>query len=75
MGERFLETIGASIAHIQKTGEIHRPVYSEFRRVFLKPFSYALYYRYHGKILIIALVIHVARDPERVRTLLRARRK
>lgn len=75
LGERFLRTIGAAIAHIQKTGEVHRPVYSDFRRVFLKPFSYALYYRYHGKLLIIALVIHVARDPARVQTLLRARSK
>jgi hypothetical protein len=75
LGDRFLETFYASIAHLQKTGEIHRCVYSDFRRVFLKPFSYALYYRYHGKLLIIALVIHVARDPERIRMLLRARRK
>jgi hypothetical protein len=75
LGDRLLKTFYASIAHLQKTGEIHRPVYSEFRRAFLKPFSYALYYRYHGELLIIALVIHVARDPERVRELLRARRK
>jgi len=43
--------------------------------VFLKPFSYALYYRYHGDLLIIALVIHVARDPAQVQALLRARKK
>jgi len=73
LGDRFLETFYASIAHLQKTGEIHRTVYSGFRRIFLRPFSYALYYRYHGELLIIALVIHVARDPERMRALLRAR--
>jgi len=74
LGDRFLETFYASIARIHKTGEIHRIIYSDFRRVFLRPFSYALYYRYHGQLLIIALVIHVARDPEQLRTLLRARR-
>jgi hypothetical protein len=74
LGDRFLKTFYASIAHLQKMGEMHRLVYSDFRRVFLKPFSYALYYRYHGKLLIIALVIHVARDPERVRAILRARK-
>jgi len=75
LGNRFLETFYASIEHLQKAGAIHRRVYSDFRRVFLKPFSYALYYRYHGKLLIIALVIHVARHPQRVQAILRARRK
>jgi len=74
LGDRFLEAFYASITHLLKTGEIHRPVYSDFRRVFLRPFSFALYYRYHGKLLIISLVIHVARDPERIRALLRARK-
>lgn len=37
LGGRFLETFYASIAHLQKTCEVHRLVYSDFRRIFLKP--------------------------------------
>jgi len=75
LGDRFLETFYASIGHLQKTREIHRCVYSDFRRVFLRPLSYGLYYSYDGRLLIIALVIHVARDPQRVQAILRARTK
>lgn len=73
LGDRFVATFYACIGETQEHGEIHRVVYSDFRRVLLKPFPYLLYYRYHGESLIISLVIHGARDPERVRALLRER--
>jgi hypothetical protein len=39
----------------------------------MRPFPYVIYYRYHGELLVVSLVIHAARDPERVRALLRER--
>ncbi len=74
LGDRFEGTFFAYVVHLLENGQIYRTVYSDFRRVFLRPFPYALYYRYHGELLVVTLVIHAARDPERVRRLLRARR-
>jgi hypothetical protein len=74
LGDRFLETFYAYIPHLQNYGEIHRKVYSDFRRVLLKPFPYALYYRYFEGLLVVSLVIHAVRDPKLVRALLRERK-
>ena len=73
LGDRFVGTFYSGVAHLQEHGEIHRTVYSGFRRVLLRPFPYALYYRYHGEVMVISLVIHGARDPRLVRSLLRKR--
>lgn len=75
LGDRFVETFYASVAHLQERGEIYRTVYSDFRRVLLRPFPYALYYRYLGEVMVISLVIHAARTPRRARSLLRSRRE
>ena len=75
LGDRFIGTFYSCVAHLQERGEIYRPVYSDFRRLLLRPFPYALYYRYHSEALVISLVIHGARSPRRVRSLLRNRRE
>jgi hypothetical protein len=74
LGDKFLTAFYSYIAILQEHGEIHRTVYSDFRRILLRPFPYSLYYRYHGGKLIISLVIHAARNPERIQGLLRERR-
>jgi toxin ParE1/3/4 len=73
LGARFLAVFYSSLPRIQQEGEIHRPVYSEFRRIWLNPFPYAVYYRYHGAWVVISLVIHAARNPRLVRQALRQR--
>lgn len=75
LGDRFERTFYSYVEHIQKRGKVYRTVYSDFRRIFLRPYPYALYYRYHGQFLVVSLVIHAARDPRRVRRLLRKRRR
>lgn len=74
LGDKFETTFYAWLEHLKDKGEIYRAVYSGFRRIYLKPFPYALYYRYHAELLVVSLVIHAARDPERVRALLQVRR-
>lgn len=74
LGDRFLGTFYSYLPHLQQDGEIYRIVYSDFRRVLIRPFPYALYYRYHGDLLIISLLIHAARNPLQIRSLLRERR-
>jgi hypothetical protein len=73
LGERFLATFYSYLPHIQENGEVHRIVYSDFRRILLKPFPYAAYYRYFEDWVVVSLVIHGARDPKTVRRLLRER--
>ena len=73
LGDRFVATFHSCVEHLCEQGEIHRVVYSEFRRVLLRPFPYALYYRYQGEVMVISLVIHGARNPRRIRSLLHRR--
>ena len=73
LGDRFVATFYSYVSHLRQSGEIYRMVYSEFRRVLLRPFPYALYYRYHAEVLVVSLVIHTARNPKRVRALLSER--
>ncbi len=73
LGDRFLAVFYSSLLHIQHDGEIYRTVYKDFRRVFIKPFPYAVYYRYHENWVVISLVIHAVRHPRVVRKLLRER--
>lgn len=73
LGDRFITAFRAHLVQLRQTGEVHRTVYADFRRVLLKPFPYALYYRYHGDLLVVALVIHAARNDRLVRSKLRGR--
>ena len=73
LGDRFIATFESYASHLQKNGEIYRSVHMEFRRILLRPFPYVLYYRYHGAFLVVVLVVHGARNPNLVRSLLRER--
>ena len=73
LGDRFTATFYAYVNYIRQSGEIYRPAYSEFRRILLRPFPYTLFFRYHGELLVVSLVVHAGRDPRRIRRLLRER--
>ena len=73
LGDRFITVFYSYLGHIQQHGESYGSVYKDFRRVLLKPFPYALYYRYHRDWLVVSLVIHTARSPRVLRKLLRQR--
>ena len=73
LGDRFVVTFYSCVGYLLEHGEVHRVVYSGFRRVLLRPFPYALYYKYHGEVMVVALVIHGARNPRHIRSVLRKR--
>lgn len=75
LGDRFITTYYVYLSHVQQSGEIYRMVYSEFRRILLRPFPYALYYRYVHDLVVVSLVILAAQSPRRVRDLFRQRQK
>jgi hypothetical protein len=74
LGDRLIETFYSYIPHIQEHGHIYRVVYSDFRKVLLQPFPYFIFYRYHGDLLVISLVISAVRRPSLIRRQLRNRR-
>ena len=66
LGERFIDTFYSYVAHIVESGEIHRVVYSDFRRssVAVPVFSF---YRCDGDLPVIVLVIGAMRKPSLIR--------
>ena len=74
LGERLIATFYASLPKIQRDGEIYRTVYGEFRRIWISPFPYAVFFRLHQDVWIVSLVIHATRRPKLVRALLRERK-
>ena len=74
LGDRFIGVFYSYVWHIKEHGKSYRIVHDSFRRAILKPFPYALYFRYHHRWLIISLVIHTARRPGTTRQLLRNRK-
>ena len=74
LGDRFLDTFYASLSHVQQDGEIYRAAYQDFRKILIRPFPYAVYYRLHSNIWVVTLVIHVARKPALALALLRNRK-
>lgn len=74
LGDQFTGTFYACLQKIQRDGEIYRTVHGEFRRIWIRPFPYAVFFRLHCDTWIVSLVIHAARRPRLVRDLLRERR-
>jgi hypothetical protein len=74
LGDRFLATFYNFIPLISERGNIYRKAYLDFRKVIIKPFPYAVYFRLHEDIWIITLVIHAARRPSLARRILRERK-
>ncbi len=71
----YVEAVYASLGLIFATPLIRKPVYKEYRRGLMRRFPYVVYYRVANEELIIALIIHTARDPVRVRRILLSREK
>ena len=74
LGDRFTETFYACLPDLCERGRIYRTVHSDFRRILLPRFPYAVFFRYYSELLIVTLVIHAARDPALIQSLLKTRR-
>ncbi len=66
--DAFLAALRATYARVQAAPESPALVYRDIRRVRMKRFPYAVFYRVEpGRILVIA-VQHASRDPRRWRS-------
>ena len=73
LGSRFIDSFYATLPEMTQNPLIYRPVYREFRRILLRPFPYAAYFRLHGDVTVVVLVFHTARNPQSLLTNLRQR--
>jgi plasmid stabilization system protein ParE len=71
LGEDFLKSVDDAIALAQRYPLAFRLVHRTFRRVLLRRFPYALFYQFADDRIVVAAVLHQARDP---RVLKRLRR-
>ncbi len=74
LGDRFVETFYASLPNLQENAMVSAMVYLGYRKILLRPFPYAVYYRLHENTWVVTLVIHAARRPTLARSLLRERK-
>ncbi|HEY1082345.1 MAG TPA: type II toxin-antitoxin system RelE/ParE family toxin [Prosthecobacter sp.] len=75
LGDRFVRAFEDSLPGILADADIHRPVYQEFKRILLKPFPYAVYFRRYQRGVVVTLVWHTARNPVKLKSRLEGRKK
>ncbi|TDU81649.1 hypothetical protein EI77_00959 [Prosthecobacter fusiformis] len=75
LGDRFLDVFYSYLPKILLDADIHRPVYRQFKRILIKPFPYAVYFRIHQEWVVVTLVWHTARNPEKLKELLDGRQR
>jgi hypothetical protein len=44
LGDRFESVFHAAVARLSYSGGVHAKAYGEFRRIWLRPFPYAVFY-------------------------------
>lgn len=74
LGQRLHDTFFQALSVAGRTPEIFLKAHGEFRRILLKRFPYALYFRLHEDTVVFVLLFHGARDPRELRRALRERR-
>src|SRR5688572_147011 len=75
LADRFIENFYLVLPGVSRNAEMHRKLFREYCRIVLRPFPYKLYYRVAGNSVVVALVIHCARDPRLVHKLLNQRQQ
>jgi plasmid stabilization system protein ParE len=65
LGEEFLEIVNAAMGDIAAHPARHPVIYRNTRRLLLRRFPYALYYRVHDDDIIVVACMHGRRSPKR----------
>jgi len=73
LGDRFEKEFYSAVDRLSYSSTSHPKIYGEYRRIWLRPFPYALYYRIDGVTPIVALLVYGGRDPRQIQRLLRLR--
>jgi plasmid stabilization system protein ParE len=60
----FIRRIVEAITHAREWPLMYQLVYRDFRRVPLRRFPYALFYRAYDERIVVVAVLHQVRDPQ-----------
>lgn len=63
LDERFLQELGKAFDAIALHPEFYPIRFASIRRIILKKFPYAVYYRHDGEMIVVEAVFHESRDP------------
>jgi plasmid stabilization system protein ParE len=67
LGEDFLRVFYACSDELTQNPLAYPKVHRDFRRLLLRRFPYAIYFRVEGETVVVLGVFHCARDPRRLR--------
>lgn len=73
LGEEFLRMFYACAGEIPRNPFLYSEIYGEFRRLLLRRFPYAIYFRSEDHEVIVCGLFHCARDPRSVKVTLTGR--
>lgn len=65
LGGRFADAIDAAIRRIALTPSAFPAVHGEIRRAVVRQFPFGIYFRIHGRTVVVIAVIHGRRHPLR----------
>jgi plasmid stabilization system protein ParE len=67
LGDKFMDSVQASLEAILKTPSMHAVVYRQYRRRLIARFPYAIFYEAEDDRVIVNCVFHTMRNPEKWR--------
>jgi len=67
LGEEFLRIFYASANNLSRNALLYKKVYGDFRRVLLRRFPYAIYFRLDKNEVTVFGLFHCARDPRTIK--------
>ena len=65
LGRDFLEVVNSAFDSIRSRPDAHRVVHRDTRRMLLKRFPYAIYYRLYDDAIVVVACMHGRRHPLR----------
>jgi plasmid stabilization system protein ParE len=65
LGEDFFRALSGALSYVERNPDTPRAVYRNYRRVLLRRFPYAVFYRNDPDAIHIYSVFHCSQNPER----------
>jgi len=73
LGSRVQDAFFTAVSAAAQNPEMYLKAHGEFRRILLKRFPYALYFRILEGAIVFVLLFHGARDPQELQRVLHGR--
>jgi len=67
LGEEFLDCVDACVSAILRMPEMQTIVHERYRRVLVRRFPCAVFYKYSSHTITVYAIFHASRDPDKWR--------